>query len=100
MNGTTLELESFSDKVWKIENVLECPEEENAHFLTPINKKTKIKGFLTRVSSIPCCEICDNSLKRLKLFAKVFFFLIGIAACIFLFSTLSPFFPQFMGFSQ
>jgi hypothetical protein len=98
MEGAPLELESFSNKEDKVERVL--GEEENDHFLASDSAKVKIKGFLTHISSVPCCEICDNSLKRLKLSAKVSIFLIGMAACIFLSSKLSPFFPQFMGFSQ
>jgi hypothetical protein len=98
MEGTPLELESFSTKVSIVEGVL--GEEENDQFLTSDSAKKKMKGLITRVSRVPCCEICDNSLKRLKLFAKVSIFLIGIAACIFLFSKYSPFFPQFMVSSQ
>jgi hypothetical protein len=90
MDIAPLALESFSDKVEKIEKALE--EGESAHFLNSNGSKTKLKGILTRISSVPCCEICDNSLKRLKLFAKVSIFYIGIAASVFLFSKLSPFF--------
>jgi hypothetical protein len=96
MESAPLALESFSDKVEKIEKVLK--DGESAHFLNSDGSKVKLKGLLTRVSSVPCCEICDNSLKRLKLFAKVSIFLIGIAACVFLFSKLSPVFSTIYEF--
>jgi hypothetical protein len=92
MSETPLTLESFSDKVERVEKAL-----EGENFLEK-DQKSKMKGVLKRVPRVPCCEICDNSLKRLKLCAKVSIFLIGIAAFVFLFYKLSPFFSAIYGF--
>jgi hypothetical protein len=92
MAETPLTLESFSDKVEKVEKAL-----EGEGFLEK-GQKFKMKAVLKRISSVSCCQICDNSLKRLKLCAKVSIFLIEIAAFVFLFYKLSPFFPRSMAF--
>jgi hypothetical protein len=92
MSGTQLTLESFSDKVEKVEKAL-----EGEGFLEK-GQKSKMKGVLKRISSVPNCEICDSSLRRIKICVKVSIFLLGIAPFVFLFYKLSPFFSAIYGF--
>jgi hypothetical protein len=93
-----LELESFPERVGLVEKALVFPEEDTEQFLESKNVNMRLKGVLTRVSSVLRCEICDNALKRLKLFEKVLVFIAGIASCVFLFSKLSPFFSSIYEF--
>jgi hypothetical protein len=98
MSKTPLELETFPEKLEGVEKVLVNSEEETAQFLEKKDIDSKLKGALVRISSVPCCELCDSFLKRMKLFQKVSIFFVGIAAGIFLFCKISPFFSSIYGF--
>jgi hypothetical protein len=92
MSGTPLELESFPEKIERVEKALIYPEGDNAQFLESKDTKAKMRGVLMRISSVPRCEICDNALKRMKLFAKVLVFLLILMLVYFC----SPNFPFFL----
>jgi hypothetical protein len=98
MSVTPLELETFPEKLERVEKVLTGNEEDNERFLGEKSVSSKVKGMLIRASSVPCCEFCDTFLKSMKLFGKVLVFFVGIAAFVFLLYKVSPFFSSIYGF--
>jgi hypothetical protein len=98
MSRTPLELETFPEKLERIEKVLVNSDEETAQFLEKKDIGSKLKGAFVRISNVPCCELCDNFLKRMKLFAKVSIFFVGLTAIVFLFYKVSPFFSSIYEF--
>jgi hypothetical protein len=88
MEQLSIEGESFEKKVEEVGKVLS---NENEMF---VHKGSigKIEGICARLYSIPCFAICDSCLKRMKIFLRVLLFGICIAAGVFLFYKVSPFF--------
>jgi hypothetical protein len=77
----------------KIEKVL-CKENE---ILMKKGRKEKVEGMCIGLMSIPCCEIFDSCLKRLKLLVRVLLLVMCIAAGV-LFSIEYPHFPLYLPF--